>query len=484
MRVIGIGRAIGLPTGRRRRTAQSTNHVAQDRRPLTMLPDAPTPASLLAQASDTRRGRLARAAVNRMPSGVQAALRVAWRWWLHALLRHWWVRDLAAPGVFLVSGRVFAAFFQAKHPQALNNNVGVEAIYDLAVLFASVSFIRWSATWGIPEMMADVRRIARATQEPAREILRELAIEDVRETRLIVTGLTSGSYIVQNPAALQPWFARFFAKGGGPYIGVDSHLPSQFMAQYEWFLDAHASDLRGRGYPKTDRRSLATSHTDITDDFRVPETSHAYQRFWRWHDECDVDLRWIDLDDAEALRQSHGAESIDVALWPNFAVVFASHEGSDAITLSMFFPKEPAREGTTFWSLRDYVKNTLNRVETLGAVAPGLRLVSRELADAWEPYLNPRERSRAANWGACVRVLPKKQYVFDAAGGIACDSVFLIDKRGFQVFTNEVDELLADAAEIYAEKQGEQLQLTTLFWETLPDSIARRDAIRGDSLPR
>ncbi len=166
----------------------------------------------------------------------------------------------------------------------------------------------------------------------------------------------------------------------------------------------------------------------------------------------------------------HGAESVDVALWPNFAVVFESHQGSDAITLSMYFPKEPARDGTTYESLHAYVNDALGKSETLGAVAPRLRLVSRELAQAWEPYLDPDKRAQGPLGDFLLRVLPRKQYVFDAAGGIACDSVFLI-KHGFQVFTNEVDELLADAAERYADKCGEQLQLTTLFWETLPDSL-------------
>lgn len=386
------------------------------------------------------------------------------------IARYWWVRDFLAPATFLVVGRVVAALFQSKQ-QPLNNNLGIEITYDIAVLIASLSFIRWSATWGVPAMMADVRQIARRTQEPSREFLRELATENIRETRRIVEGLTSGSFLVQNPAALKTWFARFFAKGGSTYIGVDSHRPAQFMSQYEWYLEAHANSLQTRGFPRTDKRVLATPRNAVTDDFRVPATSHAYQRFCRWHETNDVDLRWIDIARADPLRRHYGATAVDVALWEKFAVVFCADERSDAITLDVYFPNEPERNGTTYESLRRYVYAALRASDRLDAVSPRLGLVPRELAAAWKDYVAPEERAKGRLGKFLLATLRGKVGIFDAAAGIGCDSVFLI-KEGFEVVTNEVDEMWAQFALQFAEESGLKLQLSTLLWETLPDTLA------------
>jgi hypothetical protein len=415
-----------------------------------------------------RRTQFARATLRRLPPRMQRLLRDISQRWLHLLAWRWWMRDIVAPAAFLVLGRAVALPFQSDVPQAINQNIGLEIAYDLALLFASVSFIRWSATWGVPHMMGHVRQIAHATQEPKREFLRSLATEQVRETRRIVEGLTQGSYTVQTPAALKPWFARFFANGGSTYIGVDSHGPGHFMSEYEWYLDAHAKNLSTRGHPQTDQRILATTRQGITDDFRKQYSS--YQDFYRWHQDNDVTLNWLDVETAEDLRASYGVASVDVGLWENFAVVFSSDEGSDAIKLSMYFPNEPERDGTTYERIREYVLGAVEGSQDVNEVAPRLELVDRELALEWEAYVDPDRRASGRLGTFLTGVLKGKHYVFDAAAGIACDSVFLI-KQGYQVYTNEVDGLLADFAEDFAQRRGAELQLSTHLWETLPGSL-------------
>jgi hypothetical protein len=439
--------------------------------------NADTPIEPLPPSEAGRRTRFARSLLRRLPAGAQRLLRGGWETWLHVLAWRWWIRDIVAPVTLLIIGRAIALPFQANLPEAVNQNIGLEIAYDLAVLFASVSFIRWSGTWGVPHMMASVRHIAHATQEPKREFLRQLATEQVRETRRIVEGLTQGSYTVQSPSALKPWFARFFANGGRTYIGVDSHRPAVFMSQYEWYLDAHAKNLLTRGSPDIDTRVLATPRTEITDDFRFSYA--AYQDFYRWHQDNKVTINWIDWDSADRLRQDHHVGSVDVGLWENFAVLFSSAPGETAITLTMYFPGEPVRDGTTYEEIRNYVYEALAGSEDLNAVAPRLELVDRDLAVEWEAYVDPDSRASGPLGRFLKSTLRGQHYVFDAAAGIACDSVFLI-KQGHQVYTNEVDGLLADLAEEYAHKEGVELQLSTHLWESLPGSLPgnfRFDAI-------
>jgi hypothetical protein len=415
--------------------------------------------------------RLVRHLVARLPLRLQRALAKGWLGWQRTLSRWWWARDIVAPAAFLVIGRVVAALFQSRHPQALSDNIGVEIVYDIAILLASVSFIRWTVTWGVPQMMADVRKIAHATREPSREFLREVASENVRGTRQIVEGLTHGSFTVENPEELQKWFTRFFAKGGNEYVGVDHNRPAKFIRQYDWYLAAHKASLELRGNPTGDRRIIATPRQQITDDFRFPSTSRAYQRFIRWHADAKVDLRWLELQQAKTLQSNVQVPTVDVALWEKFAVAFSSDENSDAITFDMYFPGEPPRDDVSYESLRSYVMKVVGASKELGTVAPRLALVSPELAAAWESYVDPSVRTEGPYGDFLLHALRGKHFVFDAAAGIACDSVFLI-KNGFQVVSNEVDERLSTYAISYADTAAVLLSLETLFWETLPQSLA------------
>jgi hypothetical protein len=76
-----------------------------------------------------------------------------------------------------------------------------------------------------------------------------------------------------------------------------------------------------------------------------------------------------------------------------------------------------------------------------------------------------------------------KHWIFDAAAGIACDSVFLI-RHGFQVYTNEVDSLLAGFAKDYAPAaQRRALTLDPPLGEP-PRVVARRVSVRRGLVPR
>lgn len=402
-----------------------------------------------------------------LPSPLRRIVRAGWHAWLHLLASRAWVRDFAIPVVLTALARILVGVLEQQGLEALGSNAFTESAFDISVLIGTMAFVRWSITWGVPAMMANVRDIAAATQEPKRDFLRELSTEDVATTRAIVRGLTGGGYRVEHPTELRPWFEKFFDKGGGEYVGVDSHGPGDYMAEFEWFLDAHALSLKDRGLPKRDRRVLTTPKQELALELRHRKPD--YQSFYRWHLDHSVDITWMDSQKAAKLRREYGIGDADVALWENFAVLFEGDE-TGCLTLQMWFPGEAERDGTTYERISEFVAHVLQGSMPLGEVAPGLDLVDRELAEEWINYVDPKTRSSEAVGEFLNHALTGKRFVLDAAGGIGCDSVYLLSK-GFHVTTNEVDELLRAQAEKYASSQNFRLNMIGLLWEDLPDQL-------------
>jgi 2-polyprenyl-3-methyl-5-hydroxy-6-metoxy-1,4-benzoquinol methylase len=402
-----------------------------------------------------------------LPGPVRRVIRATWHAWLHLLASRAWVRDFAIPVVLTGLARILVGALEQQGFEALGSNAFTESAFDISVLIGTMAFVRWSITWGVPAMMANVRDIAAATQEPERGFLRELSTEEVATTRAIVRGLTGAGYRVEHPTELRPWFERFFDKGGGEYVGVDSHGPGDYMAQFEWFLDVHASSLKDRGIPKRDRRVLTTPKQELALELRHRKPD--YQSFYRWHLDHFVDITWMDSQKAAKLRRRYGIGDADVALWENFAVLF---EGDDTgcLTLQMWFPGEAERDGTTYERISQFVAEVLGGSMPLGEVAPGLDLVDRELAEEWINYLDPKSRSADGVGTFLNEALSGSRFVLDAAGGIGADSVFLLSK-GYHVTTNEVDELLRAQAEQYASSQNVRLNMIGLLWEDLPEQL-------------
>jgi hypothetical protein len=240
------------------------------------------------------------------------------------------------------------------------------------------------------------------------------------------------------------------------------------MTQYAWYLDAHAESLGERGNPKHDRRVLTTSRGDLSKDWRHARPD--YQSFYRWHQDHDVDVTWIDVARANALRQEYGIGNADVCLWKNFAVMFEPDTSTGITKLGMWFPGDSQRENTTYEKISEFVTKVLAEAIPLEKVAPGLDLVNRELAVEWINYVEPEAREEGGMARFLLETLDGKRSVFDAAAGIACDSVFLM-RHDFQVFPNEVDGLLAQQALEYAESQDVNLHFMSILWEDLPDQL-------------
>ena len=393
------------------------------------------------------------------------------------------MREYLLPVLILIVARGTLGLFQVKEFAPLQNSALFEGVFDVAVLLISISLVRWTTTWGVPAMMSDVRDIGAVTQAPGRTFLRDFATNSVATLRAVVTELCGDGYVVHDPTELKSLFEAFFAHGGGDYIGVDTHMPLEYMTQYEWYLAIHAASLPTPPDPVTDRRILVAPQGEFVDETHGHGRG-AYLRFRAWHIENRVDVGWTDAAVANALRSKFKVSNANVGLWRHFAVVFAPGE-DDTFRIQMWFPSEREHKGTTYEELAEFVRRVATAAVPLDEVAPELDLVNQELARAWPEYVNP-DRRLGGKMGVFLDALRDKRTVFDAAAGIGCDSVYLA-QRDHLVVANEVDARLRAIAEEYARHHGVKLSFHSHLWQDLPDNLPqgwRFDAVLclGNSL--
>lgn len=422
----------------------------------------------------------------RSPAPIRRAASNLRRAWLSAVASRPIVRNLLLPFIPALCFRIFLALFQSPPFSLLNDTLESELTVDFVLVVAGWGLVQISRTWGVRQMMGSVYAIAAATQEPNRAFLRKFAGTEFASTQIVIQDLAQGAHRAENPEELATWFATLFADGGGWYKGVDSHLPSAFMREYDWYLKTHAraATTRVAGGLKGDVRVLTSSRDDLTRDYA--RFTGVYGAFYEWHQDHDVEARWLDMTKAESLRQKYGIGRADVCLWENYAVLFTPEPDSEAVTFAMRFPGEQVPGGTSYQDISEYVADVLRQSEDLGNVAPRLELIDQELARMWEEYVEPRARDEGTLGKFLTKTLAGRQYVLDAAAGIGSDSVYLL-QQGFSVWSNEVDIRLAEEAKAYASTRRVPLRLTSVLWETLPTSLEghmRFDAVLvlGNSL--
>lgn len=92
---------------------------------------------------------------------------------------------------------------------------------------------------------------------------------------------------------------------------------------------------------------------------------------------------------------------------------------------------------------------------------------SPHLVNIWREFIDWDKR-RKGEGGFLVRTLQgnKVKTVFDASLGDGCDSIYLI-RQGFDVTSNEIDQLFREKALENAAKEHVRLELTALDWRQL-----------------
>lgn len=407
------------------------------------------------------------------------------RRWLSAVAANAFVRNLLLPLLPAAVFRIAFSFFQREPLSLISDKLANELLFDTFMVFLGWLLVQFSRTWGVREMMASVYAIASATQDPKRTFFRNYAADEIRGVRVVVEQLAQGTYRAENPEVLARWFDALFADGGYWYTGIDSHLPSDYMWDYSWYLETHARALAVRGPREDGRRDariLTTSRDALTQDYA--RATGLYGAFYDWHHKHEVDARWLPSVTTDLLRKKYGLGIADVGIWANYAVLFSPDQAreSEAVTFSIHFKGEQgAGGGPSYEDILRFADEVRHKSRDLGEVAPRLELVDQQLADQWEAYVDPPSRENGPLGRFLLQVLKGRQYVLDAAAGIGSDSVFLL-QHDYTVWSNEVDLRLAEAAQTYAARMRQPLRLLSYLWETLPDSLEQEGKMRFDAV--
>jgi hypothetical protein len=329
--------------------------------------------------------------------------------------------------------------------------------------------------YGVRDLFAHARKIAHEAQR--HPFFAKLGATRYEQTYGLLTGLAHTSYVVPSSEAMEEWFAVFFTESPGGYRGVDTHLPSEYLQRYSWYLTEHedslkkrreAADAKRRVLPR-DVRILAVTQNQLGDDFT--DNEHAYRQFIDWHTRNKVDVYWIPLHDVRKLAKRHHIPTTDVGLWEEYGVFFDNLDDG-SVDLSMRYRGGTRRDKLSYNDVVAFMDKVVKAAKRLTEIPPDLDIFGGDLAEKWEDYVAPADRERVLG-PFLDSVLADEPIVLDAAAGIGCESIYLLSRPGqpYSVYSNEVDGRFAAIAEARAATAGVRLSLKKHRWEALPAAL-------------
>jgi hypothetical protein len=234
---------------------------------------------------------------------------------------------------------------------------------------------------------------------------------------------------------LDKFTKMFFESGSGIYIGIESHLPSEFLDLYPSWLKYHAEYLKKLPPDQAQqggRILIARSIGEIFSDKRNPN----FYKFVNWHKEKKVPLSHVSEEEAKQLCELNELPSPDVAIWKDsYAVVFKLEKSEMPSTRIFLFTKDQP-EYTKITNYAEKIKSIATELnpDELGVISP-------ELAMAWSGYTGSlKDRKHIHEF--LDKLLKKFKHgrgtILDAAAGIGNEALYLL-KKGYVVEINEVD---------------------------------------------
>lgn len=401
---------------------------------------------------------------------------------LHRGVPHSYLADAVIAILCAVFIRLLLAL-TVQHPQELLGEISL----NVASLLAGLLVVGVSRWWELRGIVTELAFLQAYDDPSARKLIHALVKESLDDISGFAESLTRDRYDVTAPEAIAPWVDTLFQQGGATYRGVDTHDPGQYLDAYSWYLDLHARALTRRKFEAArDVRIICATPQSLRQDYS--ESPDAYSEFFRWHALHDVELRVVDPGRAHELRNIHGLGTADVALWPNFAVLFEIDPQGRPAHIGIRFPGSRQGSGPTYDDIHRFVDALELESRILERELPSLSYFAPSLADHWASYVDVGRRSDPSGpvGSFLLGELEGKRLVLDAAAGVGCESVMLL-RHGFSVVSNELDSTLARHASAFAAGADVRLNLTTFLWEDLAISFPgnlRFDAVLvlGNSL--
>jgi SAM-dependent methyltransferase len=350
-----------------------------------------------------------------------------------------------------------------------------EGFLDAMLVILSSFAVQVFEGWALGGLQDTVREIGALAIGPNRRLALHFADGQLTELHTFLSQLVSEEGVERSRGELEMYFDLFFEYGGPHYVGVDRHVPSTYLRDYEWYLrleeralDSLPERARSRAAHK---RVLVATENELHDDWA--RNLVEWISFCDRHDRNGIQPFRVEPADAERLRLVYHLRTTDVALWPGrFAVLFQDTDG-DNVRVAVIFPDDPRYEACTGYVnaiTKPEIARPLDRTELQR------KPVGTELAAAWEKYVNPAVRDDPH--GRLARFLGRfidpndDPLVLDAAAGLGCDSVLLMN-QGLSVVSNEIDPDLRATASQYAQQhaRGRALHLEACSWEVLSGAI-------------
>jgi SAM-dependent methyltransferase len=347
-----------------------------------------------------------------------------------------------------------------------------DVTYDVLLFVLGLLAATGLARYGLREMFAHDRKIAHEAQR--HPFLAKLGETRFEQTYRLLTGLANHSYVLPSSEAMHEWFAVFFTEAPGRYRGVDTHLPSDYLQRYKWYLEEHEESLKDRtekgiSRPLPDVRVLAVDKNALGRDY--VDNERPYRDFVKWHTANGVDVYWIPREDVQRLCRKYRIGTSDVGLWEDYGVFFGNL-ADGGVELSMRFRGARKRDKLSYKEVTQFMDSVVKAATPLTEVPPDLDIFGGELAERWEDYVDPA--AREAVLGPFMdSVLQDHPDVLDAAAGIGCESIYLLKAEGspYSVLSNEVDGRFLAVATRRAEKSHVNISLRKYRWESLPSAL-------------
>lgn len=261
-------------------------------------------------------------------------------------------------------------------------------------------------------------------------IYKQLKDLDQKINKLETTGLKLNKEDVLS-------FSKYFFQGAsGPYIGIESNLPSTYFELYPTYLaenEEYLKILTPEERIVTKRILIARSAGDMrTDAIMHP---HLYKHFIDWHTENKVGLYWIEEDKAKQIMNKYKTESTDIAYWEqNYAVEFMPNGEKKDVKIKLL-----RREALGFEKVKKYVEEIIRSSQLLTLDTKKLPILPEEVVQHWDGYIGSlRFRENTIGKILIAELKPADGRILDAAAGSGYETI-LLAKKGFDVTANELD---------------------------------------------
>lgn len=260
----------------------------------------------------------------------------------------------------------------------------------------------------------------------------------------------------------------FFQAANGPYIGIESNLPSTYFEFYPTYLqenEEYLKTLTHQDRAMTKRILIARSTGDMrTDAIMHP---HLYKNFIDWHSKNKVGLYWIEEDKAKEIMKKYKTESTDIAFWKNtYAVEFTSNGEKKYVKIKLL-----RKGGLAFLQAKRYVDEIIKSAKLLTLATDKLPILPEEVVQHWDGYIGTL-KFREGNIGKILttELKPTDGRVLDAAAGSGYETI-LLSKKDFDVTANELDPLWNTILQKKVAKNNIPVEIYQCDWRKLSSNL-------------